>query len=387
MKATIQKTMPIVTKALAIVAFLAMSYLTFAQIFKTQIGYYTSDWPQHLEFIVNGDSASTYSLFHLVLIAVYKFFDSYDIMAFIASLMVIFSNLLSYLLVRKYLLSKLKVKHQYTVELICLSLFLVSMIIVKLPFFQSVYLGVGTPNIWHNPTFSVARPFSISSLILIAKANEQLEANEKYYKTLILFAISLFISVLMKPSFFFVFLPALFLYYLYKLIKSKFKLFKDCFFFGLSVVPAGLVLIVQNMILFSGDNSIVIDINGILWNSFAPSGLVSVAILLATAFPLYVTITNIKKLNFEHIVVLLTCIFGILEAYFLAENGPRFSHGNFFWGYYFALFLAFLVSAITFFNNKQHSIPVKIIGYILFFTHLICGIVYFIQLLFGVLYL
>lgn len=372
----------IVVRSITVLTFITISFLIFAQVF---LSGYTSDWPTHLSFIVKSNS-SEYSLFHFVLKLVYYTFDSFTVMAAFSVFLGITSNLISYLLVRQYLLKKIN-KEKYKVELLCLSLFIVSMITI--PFFpiNSRYLGVGTPNPWHNPTFFLVRPFAISSFIFITQVNKLIENNKPYVKPLILFSASMLISALMKPSFYLVFLPALFFYYLYVLIRSKFKKIFDCFLLGLSVVPAGIVLIFQNMILFGSENSIKISWIGEVWNSFAPLGSVSLSILLGISFPLFVFISNAKKLKFENIIIILTLLFGIMEAYFLTEIGPRHSHGNFFWGYYLSMFLAYLVSSMTFINTKNKTRTNKIIGCSLFSLHLISGIIYYIQILFGVSYM
>lgn len=372
-----KKTTPMIVRFITLLAFFATSFLLFAQVF---IPEYLSDWSLHLGFIKYPQGDTNYSLLHIVLSYIYKTTDNFHIVSMALAFLGFFSNVISYFLVRDYLLKKID-KEKYIVELLSLTLFFVSMIIV--PLRELRYLGIGTPNPWHNPTYSLCRPFAIGSFILITKVNELFQQNKKFIKYLILLSITLFLSVLMKPSFYFVFLPATFLYYLYVLIKGKFKKFWDCVLLGLSVVPAGLVLVVQNIILFGEENAIAITLQGKLWRGYAPYGSVLLAIILGMAFPLFVTFTNIKKLSFEHILVALACVFGTIEAYFFIEEGPRYQHGNFLWGYYFCMFFAFLISLITFVNNKEKTKTYKVIGWSLFSLHLLCGIFYFAEILFG----
>lgn len=85
------------------------------------------------------------------------------------------------------------------------------------------YLGVFTPNPYHNATYLAARPFSILTFLSFAEVLKIYEKEDKWFhpKYLMLGAF-LFLSTMAKPSFTLVFAATAGLLMLYRLIRSRF---------------------------------------------------------------------------------------------------------------------------------------------------------------------
>ena len=195
----------------------------------------------------------------------------------------------------------------------------------------------------------------------------------------------MFLSVLSKPTFAFVFLPTVGLYLLFELVSSKFKIIKRSLLFFVAFIPSFIALIYQYFILFdeSGDNKIVFGF-GTVWHLLVNN--LPFAILCGLAFPIFVAIYNYKaflKSTIYRITVYFVLV-GIGEAYFLQEAGERMLHGNFMWGYCHALFFAFFVSLILFVKTfRQKGLFYRVFGILLTTAHLISGIVWFVYQFLG----
>ena len=77
--------------------------------------------------------------------------------------------------------------------------------------------------------------------------------------------------------------------------------------------------------------------------------------MLGIAFPIFVTAVYIKKLDDAYKISVITCIIGMFQAFFMIEEGHRMLDANFFWSYYCGMLLMFLVSAVTFFKDKNKN--------------------------------
>ena len=92
------------------------------------------------------------------------------------------------------------------------------------------YLGVFTPNPYHNATYLAARPFSVLTFFLFADILSFYEKEMKWFHPKYLFmGLSLLLSTLAKPSFTLVFTAAAGLIMLYRLVRSRFHGIKAFF--------------------------------------------------------------------------------------------------------------------------------------------------------------
>lgn len=108
------------------------------------------------------------------------------------------------------------------------------------------YLGVFTPNPYHNATYLAARPFSVLTFFLFADILSFYEKEMKWFHPKYLFmGLSLLLSTLAKPSFTLVFTAAAGLIMLYRLVRSRFHGIKAFFQCGIWFLPTFCVLLYQ----------------------------------------------------------------------------------------------------------------------------------------------
>ncbi len=357
----------------------AIAYLSTAQLVVP--GSYPSDLSLYMDFITAGEKG--YSLYSLIMRAIYALNITSWLVYFADMMLIVISNLASIIIIRKYLKERFfdSNVNQYTMDFLSIALFLVSMIVIIFPTNVSWYLGVGSGNPWHSPTYYLARPFSILMFIYMIKAYQKPAKKE-----LTLLALFSVLSCWSKPSFAFVFIPGCFIVFAADVIKHKFSNFKNALFTALAFLPSVSVMLLQNSVLFGGeqgDNVITFGLSP-SWVQHAPFGSIPLAILLASAFPLYMTVVSIKKLDLPYKLSIATFVIGILENAFIYETGSRMFDGNFGWGYQFSMFFMFLVSSMKLFGNPPKNKILRTVGYILFGVHLLCGCMYLLRIiLFG----
>lgn len=335
-------------------------------------------------------SKTPYPLYHVLVKVIMKIAQipaNYS-----AALVVSACNVFVYIITYYYLVRKaLKGEKVGYIGVCVLGLMLAQAI--YMPWFNPLlYLGQGSINIWHNPTYAIAKPFAILVFWLV----EHIYDKEKEYKIIFskewwLLLVCMLFSNLAKPSFFQVFVPGLGIFMLWKLISEKGK--KICFHIQIAsaFIPATIFALYQAYISLSA--GIELDWMGV-WKLLSPNPWISV--LLFMAFPLYIFCAGIKDWNNGK--KLSVCIFltGFLEAATLAEAGARKGHGNFFWGYYLGGALMWLVSVKEFIgwhriyaeeeeNKKRMERKLKV-GWTFFLLHMFSGIYYVYLLLNGALY-
>ncbi len=242
-------------------------------------------------------------------------------------------------------------------------------------FSKYVIAGIGGPNIWNNVTLITVKPFAILTVFFTVLSLEK--KNTYYY---IISAIALLISIFAKPSFVIAFLPALALLIVIKKMYTKTNII---YFASLSLMSV-VALAYQFLNTFGeGKGKIIISFLGV-WSAASPCVLIS--ILLAIMFPLLYTVFNfnyVKKNNYIILIWFMTFI-SILYAAFLAEEGPRFYHGNFFWSYMVSLALLYAFILIDYFKNMPYINKYKklFLNAILLWQ-VIIGLLYFIKLMQG----
>ncbi len=242
-------------------------------------------------------------------------------------------------------------------------------------FTKYVIAGTGGPNIWNNVTLITVKPFAILTVFFTILSLEK--KNTYYY---IIGAVSLLISIFAKPSFVIAFLPALALLILIKKMYTKENII---YFVSLSLISVG-ALAYQFLNTFGeGKGKIVISFLGV-WSVSSPCILIS--ILLAIMFPLLYTVLNfnyVKKNNYVILMWFMTFI-SIIYAAFLAEQGPRFYHGNFFWSYMISLALLYVFTIIDYFKNIPYiNKYIKLFLNAIILWQVLIGLLYFIKLMQG----
>jgi len=243
-----------------------------------------------------------------------------------------------------------------------------------IPLFTNyIIAGTGSPNIWNNVTLFTVKPFAILTVFFTI-----LSLEKKHISYYLIGAISLFISIFAKPSFVIAFLPALILLMIFKKIYSKENLIYIAILSLISIGSLGY----QFLNTFGeGKTKIIISFLGV-WSNATPN--VFVSILLAILFPLLYLIFNsdsVKKNNYLLLTWIMTFI-SIVYAAFLAEEGPRFYHGNFFWSYMVSLSLLYVFTLIDYYRNITYiNSRAKLLLNIILSWQILVGLYYFIAII------
>jgi hypothetical protein len=218
------------------------------------------------------------------------------------------------------------------------------------PFFLAsfnpfIYIGQGSPTIWHNVTLFAVKPFALLSVFFTIKFF--LTNRFNYF---ILALIVTILSIFAKPNYIIVFLPSLVVYMLLKRYFDKRQLQFALVAILLSV--AALAYQFLNQFGDKGESKIIIDFLGV-WSLYTPN--VAVSILLALGLPMLITLFNyrsIKENEYIKFTWLLVFFSLILFACF-AEEGYFYRHGNFSWSLMITLSLIYIFTIIEYF--KQYS--------------------------------
>jgi hypothetical protein len=342
---------------------------------------YPSDLRAHVGFAMNPGNygAAGYSFLHQFVMVLAKFFSflrqSREIVYSVLMILTLTASLLiSVLIIRNYFHKRYKDINPYFIDFMSLSLMVVSMIIIN-PFSHPYYLGTGTPNPWHNPTYIFCKPFSILVFLFLVKAFDNFNLKTDYLKELIFLSFFSVLSMWAKPSFLMSFLPTIAIVLIYKFLKNDVS-FKFLFLVALSLLPSLIPFFIMNNTIYNASNptNTIIVALGKVWGNH--SKFIPLSIVLAMAFPLYVFILKVKKLSTPHLLAFINYIAAMLIYFILAENGKRMYHGNFSWGYMFGMFFLFFVSIEEFFFRDKVSTVLYKIGWGFFLLHLVSGLFY-----------
>lgn len=240
---------------------------------------------------------------------------------------------------------------------------------------DNMYWGYYVPNVWHNSTILCMMPFAIACYLLSVKQFKQYTDRRNKYISLFLV-----LSVLVKPSFFFVYVIA------YPIIMlSQYGLSKT---FSKSLLPllaGGICLVYEYVtIYYSGVNdgsSVVIDIAQLFTLDFWQSRILYLVVSLS--FPLLFLClygrTIVRDPEFWFVLIMLACGLGIMWC--CRETRPRATHGNFGWQTIAAMWFVYFYMLKIATNGEVSSLPQRG-GYsqratlIIFGLHVIMGFVY-----------
>ena len=238
------------------------------------------------------------------------------------------------------------------------------------------------------------KPFALLSIYYFFKIRENYLEKIKF-SDYIIFTLLLTITNAIKPNFVLAFAPTVAIFLLIdfiKNIKNK-KAIINIILIGLSILISLSVLIYQSYAVYGEETQ---DQSGIelgfltVYRTYNRHPIF--ALLQSAAFPIFVFITNFKKLfkDKNYIFIAIMDIIAMCTFLFINETGERKYHGNFSWGIYFAMLPTFIISLVFFHNLKSENIKHKkayfISGYSLFLAHLIFGIIYFCKLQLGLTY-
>ena len=344
------------------------------------------------------------------------------------------ADAIAYFLVYKCLETALPEKFpRWLLAILTAAVFVVNAL--TLPGFD-FYISRGAINTWHNPTNIMVRPFAAAvffmtvriynrrrygrhaALIPLAEGGTRFSFHGSfgaqfrqpvYTKAeLILYPLCLLFSAYAKPSFLQFFAPAILIFLLIDVIRTKGLLLPFCIKLALAYIPAA-VIILSQFFTFFGDAGIVTasstastaetvtgsgvaiyfirssfsgpgDFFASLWDAIVET-------LYLCAFPVFILLVAPRsamgstgyRLGFIGMLV------ARMEALCLHETGSRASHGNFLWGYYLSTWVLWCAALGLYAQLAGEKTTAGKLtrwgGTALLLWHLICGICYVIAVL------
>lgn len=202
-----------------------------------------------------------------------------------------------------------------------------------------VYKGVGSPNVWHNPTQVAVTAAMMMVMPWLAHCWYEFERMLDEGRTnvmlpwwkVIVLAVLCMGSLACKPTFMQALLPAAFVMYLREFIRRK----REWRYFGqivLAFVPAAAYFLLQYLY-YTG---VVVEFTSGVAVGITPRSayLACRNTLMMSAAPLMAVIACWRKDLFKDrtlVLALLMTAFSVLEAMAFQETGQREGHGNFTW--------------------------------------------------------
>lgn len=315
-------------------------------------------------------------------------FSAVPNMWFAASFVTAAANAAAYFILFRVFDSSLPQRSKrWPAALLLAAVFVVSMLHVPGGTF---YRGGGTVNVWHNPTSIIVRPFAAAAFYMTVRIyNRRRYGSESVWPAadrsgggfsfdggfwaefrrpvyrwyeLILYPLLLLFSAYAKPCFLQYFAPAILLFLLYDVIRTKGMLLPFCIKLAIPFIPAGLYILAQLLNFFdlgvisaaeAAEQLATMEKADIppgvaiyfISDSFSGPGdalrsfgIYFMRLMRLTAFPVLMSVLSAIRLREDTGGRL--ALTGFLVAWFeslmLHETGRRAGDGNFGWAYYLA---------------------------------------------------
>ena len=240
----------------------------------------------------------------------------------------------------------------------------------------NMYTGYYVPNVWHNSTILCMMPFAVACYLLSVKQFRQY-TDRRNWQILLL----LTLSVLVKPSFFFVYIIAFPI-----IMLSRYGLKQEFFKSLLPLLAGGLCLAYEYITIYynggSDGSGVVIDIAQLFTLSFWQSHTLYLVVSLALPLLFLCLYGRAVIRNPEFWFVLIMTVCGIGMMWCCKETGPRATHGNFNWQAIAAMwFVYFYILKTALSNSEEIPLPHRggysqITILLAFGIHVVMGFVY-----------
>ena len=248
-------------------------------------------------------------------------------------------------------------------------------------------MGIYTPNPFWNATYLATRPFAIICFFETVKVLSEYQRDFQW-KNCTLFAVSLLLTTMTKPSFTMVVVPLIGLILLVQLIVSRGESFRNAFRLCVTMIPTGIALLYQFSGIFTGTNAMGEE-TGIaigfakVWSNYSKS--IPLSIVMGMALPIGVLCLNLLfdlksiKQNRYYWFAWLSYLAATLMFLVFYEKGFRMMHANFSWGYMHGMFFVFLMTLIVMVKNirewwKSWKVIFVVGELAVLLYHLVCGV-------------
>ncbi len=282
--------------------------------------------------------------------------------------------------------------------------------------FSDPYTGSFSPNPLHNPTHIASKGFGMIAMMagidVIRRYRNERPAFFQGKLVYLWFSIASLLSVLAKPTFMYMLLPAGVLVILLDLIaafkkqllenadqkerhgkkksgksgnSSQLKaIWGTAWRLVLATLPTCAYLIAEYIAVFNygrdKGSSVVITEPFYVWHFFTCD--VPISVLLGMCFPIWILVTNLGYFckSAEGRLSILGYVFGVLEFSFLAESGSRMDAANFAWCmmagmtvFYAVALYRLMLTSLQEKQGKGHT-AYLIISWFLLFLHVYSGL-------------
>lgn len=371
--------------------FLLVSVLGYQIFWPLTFGNYISDIPSHCQFAATADSdchfyPANFGLYLAVNFLRHRLPDveylhgQYYAMLIILSISLAVKWMITTLILRQMLIIKTKNVHFAISVLFGVAMLFMFAIPYRYLRGESFYyLGSFVPNVWHNSTIIASIPFSLLIFWLSAK-----ELERPVPRRIIWISILVFFQVCVKPSYVFVYLagfPLLFF--------LRYKLHPRYLIHYIPAALSILLIVIQWWLIFkintsSWDNGHVIFTVFGYWKSISTISMLPLALSASVAAPLMALFAIEKEKNWYGIYATTIFIFAVIIYLTVAEEGPRFNSGNFFWQIVPATYILFMVALpslyaglMSFTSANLLKKVIIVVTAILFLAHFASGLYYF----------
>lgn len=258
-------------------------------------------------------------------------------------------------------------------------------ILAAYPLDHKILGGYINPNVLHNPTIMTLAPIALVQFWLAEKILKG--DDSKHVKLLAVLTTAL--SVFAKPSYLMAFIPALVLMAIILRYRGKTVAIQSLTLVLICWVAASIPQYLftfgpnQQQDLYSGVSSIAWLPLKVMSNA---SGYLVLKLLASVAFPLICAAMFPRSLRDTPVMFAwLTFVISLVYAYFLAEQGPRMSHGNFIWSAQISLYLLIFASMRNLLTAGKNTAAYQGISklryalcYSVFALHVVSGIAYYV---------
>lgn len=208
---------------------------------------------------------------------------------------------------------------------------------------------------WHSPTY-FAMIFSGTLCLLFFIKMYESSKDHISWKYWVLTMITGTLSSHAKPSFILNMIAAMIAVFLIELVKTPAKerlsTFKRLVIMGLSLVPAGCMVLLLFKIEFRGEGHAHRGGIDITFGNLLNTEHLAITAIAGLAFPLIVWIVNYKLIKSKRYCMPFGIfVMGICQWAPFEETGARASHGNFDWGLNAGCYYLFLTSIAIAINN------------------------------------
>lgn len=198
------------------------------------------------------------------------------------------------------------------------------------------------PNPWHNPTITFVRPVGLLALfffISVMKAMEKKSNTKEYCKALLGFSVFSVLSVLAKPCFMMVFMPAMGIYAFDYWVRDLKGRLPDAMRLLGAVIPAFIILLGQSFY-FQFVNDGTAGAVGFCLGGFSEFTFTEIICVSVATFPVPIVALLLYRgeilKSVETKLAYIALLIGFIEM-FMLTNGPT---GDFSWGYDLAVGLS-----------------------------------------------